>query len=207
MSNGDIIDCNAFNGATLMPSNFTYIDQFVTTAHFVLVVEKYTVFQNLVANDVLNKLNGNVILVTARGYPDISTRWILHKLWLENHLPIYALMDGDPFGIEIMLIYRYGSYKQAQYADNLICPQLKWLGIHPSDIGLMMAEREPLDLSDYNKIESLLKRSYVDEDICAELLILQMLQCKVKIDNMSKDMFSSFINDYIINKIKRQIVL
>lgn len=207
MSNGDIIDCNAFKGATLMPSNFTYIDKFITSAYLVLLVEKYTVFQNLIANDILSKLNGNVIIMTGRGYPDISTRWILHKLCQENHLPIYALVDGDPFGIEIMLIYRYGSYAYSHYTNELICPQLKWLGIHPSDIGLMMAEREPLALSDYNKIESLLKRSYVDEEICTELLILQMLQCKVKIDNMSNDMFDEFINDYIVNKIKRQIVL
>ncbi|XP_023293846.2 meiotic recombination protein W68 [Lucilia cuprina] len=207
MSNGDVIDCDVYKGPTLMPPNFTYIDKFVTTAKFVLVVEKDTVFENLIVNGIFSMLNGSIILVTARGYPDISTRWILHKLWIENQLPIYALVDGDPFGIEIMLIYRYGSMRQGLNANNLTCPQLKWLGIHPSDISHLMTQTEPLAENDYNKIKSLLHRSYIDHEIRTELLILHRLQCKVKIDNMSANMLNLFISDYIVNKIKRQIVL
>ncbi|KAM7342745.1 meiotic W68 isoform 1-T3 [Cochliomyia hominivorax] len=207
MYNGDVIDCNPCKGPTLIPSNFTYIEKFVTTAQLVLVIEKFTVFQNLIANDIFSLLNGDIVLVTARGYPDVSTRWILHKMWLENHLPMYILVDGDPFGIEIMLIYRYGSDAQTQHVDNLYCPHLKWLGIHPSDICNMTMNREPFTTIDNNKIESLLRRPYLDDDILTELLILQMLQSKVKIDNLSKDTFSSFTINYIVNKIKRQIVL
>ncbi|XP_065369642.1 meiotic recombination protein W68 [Calliphora vicina] len=207
MSNGDVIDCDAFKGPTLMPPNFTYIDKFVTTAKFVLVVEKYTVFQNLIVNGIFAMLDGVIILVTARGYPDICTRWILHKLWIENHLGIYALVDGDPFGIEIMLIYRYGSLSQSLNAHDLTCPQLKWLGIHPSDISHINTQRETLATNDHKKIVSLLRRPYVDDEIRSELIILRRLQCKVKIDNMSANMFSLFISDYIVNKINRQLVL
>lgn len=207
MSNGDIIDCNEYKGPTLMPPNFTYIDKFETAAHLVLVVEKDTVFQNLIACNIFSLLNGDIILITARGYPDICTRWILHKLWIENFLNIYAFVDGDPFGIEIMLIYRYGSLAQGPNTINLTCPQLKWLGIHPSEITHITAPIEPLSPNDRKKIKSLLRRSYLDDEIRTELLILQNLQCKVKIDNISRKMFSTFTCDYIINKIKRQILL
>lgn len=207
MSNGDIIDCNAFKGPTLMPPNFTFIDKFETKANFVLVVEKNTVFQNLIASNIFSLLNGNIILVTARGYPDICTRWILHKLWKENYLRVYALVDGDPFGIEIMLIYRYGTLKKGLNSYNLTCPELKWLGIHPSDLSHMAVPREHLTANDQNKIKSLLCRSYLDDEIRSELLLLQRQQSKVKIDNMTANIFSVFISDYILNKIKRQIVL
>lgn len=202
MSNGDVIDCSRFKGATLMPPNFTYIDNFETTASLVLVVEKYTVFQYLIANDIFALLKGNIILITARGYPDICTRHILQKLWTENRLNIYALVDCDPFGIEIMLIYRYGSLSQSQHGFYLSCPQLKWLGIHATDVAFMESHMEYLSTADQNKITSLLARSYLDDEIRKELLLLQRLQCKIKIDNLS-----SIVLDYITNKIKRFLSL
>lgn len=207
MSNGDVIDCSSFKGPTLVPPNFTYIDRFETSAQLIVVVEKNTVFQKLIANDIFGHLEGNIILLTARGYPDISTRWILHKLWQENHLNVYALVDGDPFGIEIMLIYRHGSLAQNNNSEQLNCPQLKWLGIHPSDFKHMIVAKEPMGHNDYRKIDSLLSRSYVEKEIRDELLVLRQQQHKVKIDNMSVYTFSLFITDYIANKIKRQIII
>lgn len=44
-----------------------------------------------------------------KGYPDTNTRLILNKLRELHTLPIYALTDADPYGIEIMLTYRHGS--------------------------------------------------------------------------------------------------
>lgn len=50
-----------------------------------------------------------IFFLKGKGYPDINTRSLLKKIWDDCHLPIYALVDADPFGIEIMLSYRHGS--------------------------------------------------------------------------------------------------
>ncbi|XP_075166674.1 meiotic W68 [Haematobia irritans] len=209
MSNGDLIDCNSFSTPTMIPPNFTYIDHFQTNAQLILIVEKDTMFKRLLQSSLSSIMNGHLLLVTARGSPDIATRWLLHNLTRQyNHIATYMLADGDPYGIEIMLTYRYGSLNFSQYASMLSCPHMKWLGIHPSDIIYNgQIPQEPLTANDYRKIESLLKRSYVPEEIRRELMILQQHRFKVKLDNMSGQTFSLFIYDYIVNKIKRQVVL
>lgn len=41
--------------------------------------------------------------------PDTCTRQIVNLIWLKFKLPSYCLVDANPFGIQIMLIYKYGS--------------------------------------------------------------------------------------------------
>ena len=36
-------------------------------------------------------------------------RQILRRLWLELGLPVFGIFDADPYGLEIMLVYRFGS--------------------------------------------------------------------------------------------------
>lgn len=45
----------------------------------------------------------------AKGYLDISTRLFVKKLWQILKIPVFAFVDADPCGIEIMLTYRFGS--------------------------------------------------------------------------------------------------
>uniref|UniRef100_A0A1A9WW38 DNA topoisomerase (ATP-hydrolyzing) n=1 Tax=Glossina brevipalpis TaxID=37001 RepID=A0A1A9WW38_9MUSC len=198
MSNGDIINCKA---PCFMPTNFTYIDHFETTASFILLVEKDTIFEKMLSFRIFSLIHENIILVTGRGYPDVASRWILQRLQREHGLSTYMLADADPCGIEIMLIYRYGSLAQASNALQLTCPRLKWLGIHPSDLKYLSIPTEPFILNDCRKLESLLRRKYIDSSVRQELYILKRDCRKAKLDNMM------FLCDYVINKIKRQIVI
>lgn len=209
MSSGDLIDCSCLTTATMIPPNFTCIDHFETQAQLVLIVEKDTIFKRLMFHNIFSILEGNVLLVTARGSPDLPTRWLLNKLMREHsHLTFYILTDGDPYGIEIMLTYRHGSLKYTKHHHQLACPRLKWLGIHPTDIvHNVRVPQESLTANDYKKIDSILRRNYVEEAIRRELILLKHHRYKAKLDNMSGQTFALFINDYIVNKIKRQVVL
>ncbi|XP_037893970.1 meiotic recombination protein W68, partial [Glossina fuscipes] len=204
MSNGDVIN---YKAPSFVPTNFTYIDRLQTTASYILLVEKDTVFEKMLSTRIFSLIHENIILVTGRGYPDIASRWILQRLHTEHRLAIYMLADADPCGIEIMLIYRHGSLTQAANALQLTCPHLKWLGIHPSDLKHLRIPTEPLVLNDCRKIEFLLRREYVDNGVRQELNILKYFCRKAKLDNMSINKFQMFVCDYIINKIKRQIVI
>ncbi|RXN05540.1 meiotic recombination SPO11 [Labeo rohita] len=44
-----------------------------------------------------------------KGVPDVNSRLMVRKLWDTLHVPVFALVDADPHGIEIMCIYKYGS--------------------------------------------------------------------------------------------------
>ncbi|KAF9538247.1 endodeoxyribonuclease [Mortierella hygrophila] len=59
-------------------------------------------------------------------------------------IPLVALMDCDPHGIEIYLTYRCGSINSAYENANLAVPALKYLGQFPSDWDLFLNSR-PID--------------------------------------------------------------
>nr|XP_016479284.1 PREDICTED: meiotic recombination protein SPO11-1-like [Nicotiana tabacum] len=44
-----------------------------------------------------------------RGYPDVPTRRFLRLLVDKLHLPVYCLVDCDPYGFDILTTYKFGS--------------------------------------------------------------------------------------------------
>ncbi|EHA8587645.1 hypothetical protein COCNU_scaffold002867G000090 [Cocos nucifera] len=69
--------------------------------------EEIKVFQRL-ANDKFCERN-HCIVITGRGYPDVPTRRFLHHIVEQLHLPVYCLVDSDPYGFDILTTYRFGS--------------------------------------------------------------------------------------------------
>ncbi|THF99719.1 hypothetical protein TEA_001121 [Camellia sinensis var. sinensis] len=104
----------------------------LNTAHPVPVhVEEVKVFQRL-ANDQFCKRN-RCIIITGRGYPDVPTRRFLRLLIEKLSLPAYCLVDCDPYGFDILTTYRFGSMQMAYDAQFLRVPEIRWLGVFPSD--------------------------------------------------------------------------
>ncbi|VAI75846.1 unnamed protein product [Triticum turgidum subsp. durum] len=66
-------------------------------ARYLIVVEKDAIFQRLAEDRLYNQIP--CILITAKGYPDIATRFILHRLSQTfPNMPIFALVDWlSPF--------------------------------------------------------------------------------------------------------------
>lgn len=111
-----------------VPQNPSSIESFETSAEFVLVVEKDTVFQRLVTDEIFSEISEKVILVTGKGYPDVNTRMLLKKLSTETELPIYIVVDADPHGIEIMCTYKFGSMQMLHNSEHLAVPKIQWIG-------------------------------------------------------------------------------
>ncbi|XP_011501627.1 PREDICTED: meiotic recombination protein SPO11-1 [Ceratosolen solmsi marchali] len=87
-----------------VPDVIANVTQVRTCAAYVLVVEKDSVFQKLLREECPSF--NNCILVTGKGYPDIPTRMFVRMLSEKVQLPIYALVDANPHGFEIMCVYR-----------------------------------------------------------------------------------------------------
>ena len=82
------------------------LEQIETTADFVLVVEKDTIFQKLLGDTEQCPKELNCILITGKGEPDRATRCIVKLLAEGKKLPTFILVDSDPYGFEIMCTYR-----------------------------------------------------------------------------------------------------
>ncbi|KAJ4256725.1 endodeoxyribonuclease [Fusarium torreyae] len=97
---------------------------------WILVVEKDAVFRSLCSSQFWRtSLFGPGVLVTAKGYPDLTTRSFLNFVHTRYpQLPIMGLFDYDPDGVKILRCYRYGSDRLSHEA-NLGTQALQWLGI------------------------------------------------------------------------------
>lgn len=109
-SDGDVIDfSDAMNEGVPLPNDFHCYHILETTARFVLLVEKETVFKRLIRDDIFSRIGYDFLLVTGRGQGDLAVRKCLNRLSGECDVPIFGLFDADPYGIEILLTYKCGS--------------------------------------------------------------------------------------------------
>ncbi|XP_072657608.1 meiotic recombination protein SPO11 isoform X3 [Canis lupus baileyi] len=156
---GTRVHCTCGATAVAVPSNI----QGIRNAKFLLIVEKDATFQRLLDDNFCNRMSP-CIMITGKGVPDLNTRLLVKKLWDTFHIPVFALVDADPHGIEIMCIYKYGSMAMSFEAHNLTVPAIRWLGLLPSDIKRLNIPRDtliPLTKRDQMKLDSVLKRPYV----------------------------------------------
>ncbi|MCK4844050.1 MAG: hypothetical protein KAS95_00070 [Candidatus Heimdallarchaeota archaeon] len=129
---GDFIDCKAIGSGKSISPNIDDIENMESDAEFCIVVEKDAIFNRLAEDHFYDYVPS--ILVTAKGQPDMATRQFLKKINDELKLPIIAIMDADPYGFEIMRVYSVGSKALSFESTHLAVPNIKWLGLLPTDL-------------------------------------------------------------------------
>ncbi|KAG0369417.1 Spo11/DNA topoisomerase VI subunit A [Gamsiella multidivaricata] len=121
---------------------------------FILVIEKEATMEYLISLGFC-ETHGPCVLLTSKGYPDNAARRLLKCLsdMIQSgvfvaspsngpsiscareplDIPLLALVDCDPHGIDIFLKYRCGSIASAYDNANLAVPTLQCLGQIPDD--------------------------------------------------------------------------
>ena len=104
--------------------------------YFVLIVEKETLFFNLVGNYQFYNKFPNAIIITGKGYPDYITKIFIKKLFnqLCNNIPFIYFGDHDPHGFEIYLNYVFGSTQSCKENSYMCMGNLKWIGLSHENI-------------------------------------------------------------------------
>ncbi|XP_032376182.1 meiotic recombination protein SPO11 [Etheostoma spectabile] len=203
---GTRIDCRSGSAAVAVSSNIVGIRNIVSSAKFVMIVEKDATFQRLLDDDFCAKLSP-CIIITGKGVPDVNSRLMVRKLWDTLHIPIFALVDADPHGIEIMCIYKYGSVAMSFEAHNLTVPSVMWLGLLPSDLQRLRVPEDaliPLTKRDENKLSSLLTRPYLTSqpDWQKEMELMQQTKIKAEIQSLAAIAPDFLTNIYLPNKLR-----
>eukprot|EP00775_Hariotina_reticulata_P004035 gene4035-4282_t len=130
---GDHIDCRRMGvGGKAIPPNISKVSNIASDALFILLVEKDAAFMRLAEDRFYNDYPA--IIITAKGQPDVATRLFLRKLKLTLKIPVLALVDSDPYGLKILSVYMKGSMNMSYDSSNLTTPDIKWLGVRPSDL-------------------------------------------------------------------------
>uniref|UniRef100_A0A8C5DA56 DNA topoisomerase (ATP-hydrolyzing) n=1 Tax=Gouania willdenowi TaxID=441366 RepID=A0A8C5DA56_GOUWI len=200
------IDCRSSSAAVPVSSNIAGIRNIVSSAKFIIIVEKDATFQRLMDDDFCTKLPPCVI-ITGKGVPDMNSRLMVRKLWDTLHVPIFALVDSDPHGIEIMCIYKYGSMAMSFEAHSLTVPSVMWLGLLPSDLQRLQVPSDvliPLTKNDEKKLSSLLQRPYLTDqpDWQKEMEVMQRTKVKAEIQSLAAISPDFLTNIYLPNKLR-----
>ncbi|KAH6822754.1 Spo11/DNA topoisomerase VI [Perilla frutescens var. hirtella] len=209
---GRKFDCiSSPNTAYHIPVQVEDVEDIISVAEYILIVEKESVFQRL-ANDQFCRKN-RCIVITGRGYPDIPTRRFLRLLVGTLHLPAYCLVDCDPYGIDILVTYRFGSMQMAYDAKYLRLPEIRWVGAFPSDSeNYQLPQQCLLNLTaeDKQKAEGILHRCYMEREVPhwrSELQLLLDRGVKFEIEALSANSLTFLSDNYLPSKIKRGVHL
>ncbi|XP_061196567.1 meiotic recombination protein SPO11-like [Saccostrea echinata] len=203
---GNYVDCSKTMSGIQVPSHIAGMQHIQTDADFILVIEKDAIFQRLLSEGFCEIMRP-CIIVTGKGFPDMNTRMLLNRLWREFSPRFFILVDADPYGIEIMSIYKFGSRSLSFEAPMLTVPDMEWLGVLPSDIQrLQLKENSLIELkpSDKSKISNILARPYVSESqfLYKELNVLLELGKKAEIESLDSISLSFLANVYLPTKMR-----
>lgn len=64
----------------------------------------------------------------------MASRMFLSRITSELQIPVLALVDSDPYGLNILSVYMSGSKNMSYDSASLTTPDIKWLGLRPSDL-------------------------------------------------------------------------
>jgi DNA topoisomerase-6 subunit A len=134
VDSGDTIDCSRMgSGGYSIPS---IVEQDIVqvkknTAKFILHVEKDTVWRRFNEDKFWRK--HNCILTHGGGQPPRGVRRMLHRLHHELKLPVYCLLDNDPWGYYIYSVIKQGSINLAYESRRMAIPDARFLGLRSLD--------------------------------------------------------------------------
>ncbi len=134
IDSGDEIDCSRMgSGGYSIPSIVEpEVIEFVKCdADFVLHVEKDTVWRRFNEDKFWRK--HNCILTHGQGQPPRGVRRLLHRLHYEQNLPVYCLLDNDPWGYYIYSVIKQGSINLAYESGRMAIPDARYVGIRSQD--------------------------------------------------------------------------
>jgi DNA topoisomerase-6 subunit A len=100
-------------------------------AKFILHVEKGTVWARFNEDRFWEK--HNCILTEGGGQPPRGVRRLLRRMHDELKLPVYCLLDCDPWGHYIYSVIKQGSMNLAFESERMAVPDAKFIGIRAGD--------------------------------------------------------------------------
>lgn len=127
-----------------------------TKAEFVLLVEKVAVWQRLNEDRFWQK--HNCILMTSEGQAARGVRRLLQRFATELKLPVYVLVDNDPWGLYIYSVLKQGSINLAYESMRMAVPNVRFIGMSASDyekFKLTSAVEIKLSKEDINRAEQM----------------------------------------------------
>mmetsp|Transcript_10069 Transcript_10069/g.13299 ORF Transcript_10069/g.13299 Transcript_10069/m.13299 type:complete len:439 (+) Transcript_10069:358-1674(+) len=203
---GDYIDCTRMGvGGKAIPPYIDKIENIKSDAEFVLLVEKEAAYMRMAEDRFYHRYP--CIVITAKGQPDVATRMFLSRLKAELKIPVLGLVDSDPYGLKILSVYMSGSKNMSYDSASLTTPDIKWLGLRPSDLDRYnLPDQCRLDMTenDIKTGKEMLNEDFIKQNPAwmKELEIMVKTKKKAEIQALSSFGFQYVTEEYLPRKLR-----
>jgi DNA topoisomerase VI subunit A len=131
---GDSIDLRRMgSGGWSVPSIVEeHVVQFTKSeAKYVLLIEKDAVWRRF--NEDRFWQREKCVIITGQGQPPRGVRRLVQRLHSELKLPVYVLVDNDPWGLYIYSVMKQGSINLAYESMRMAVPDARFVGLSSFD--------------------------------------------------------------------------
>lgn len=209
VDDGDQVNCARLGkGGYSVPSIVEpeYLQIKKCTADFVLLVEKGTQWNRLSEDKFWRRYN--CVLLTGNGQPPRGVRRLARRLHEEKRLPVYVLVDNDPWGYYIYSVVKQGSINLAFESQRMAIPKAKFIGLSsadperyglPRNVGIMLNEK------DTNRAKELLNYPWFQKTAWQkEIKRMLASGLKYELDALANKDFQYLTKKYLPRKLKER---
>ncbi len=206
---GDRVDCTKLGkGGYSVPSIVEpeYLEIRKCSADFVLLVEKGTQWNRLSEDKFWRRYN--CVLLTGNGQPPRGVRRLARRLHEEKRLPVYVLVDNDPWGYYIYSVVKQGSINLAFESKRMAIPKAKFIGLSsadpeqyglPRNVGIKLNDKDIIRARELLNYPWFQKKGWQEE-------IKRMLSSglKYELDALANKDFQYLTKRYLPKKLKEK---
>ena len=209
VDDGDQVNCARLGkGGYSVPSIVEpeYIQIRRCTADFVLLVEKGTQWNRLSEDKFWRRYN--CVLLTGNGQPPRGVRRLARRLHEEYKIPVYVLVDNDPWGYYIYSVIKQGSINLAFESQRMAIPKAKFIGLSSADPEAYELPRNvgiKLNDKDISRARELLNyRWFQKKEWQAEIKRMLSIGLKYELDALANKDFQYLTKKYLPRKLKEK---
>jgi DNA topoisomerase-6 subunit A len=172
---------------------------------FILHVEKDTVYSRFVEDQFHKK--HKCLLTHGSGQPPRGVRRMLNRMHNELKLPIYCLLDNDPWGYYIYSVIKQGSINLAYESKRMAVPAARFMGLRSKDYErckLNQSVTIQLSDSDKKRVKQIAKYPWFENKAAWQKEIKKMLDndFKLEVESLISKDISYVTEDYVPQRLR-----
>ena len=207
VDNGDTINLsNMGSGGWAVPSIVEPdVIQFrKNTAKYVLLIEKGAVWQRFNKDRFWHK--HKCMIIHGGGQPPRGVRRLIFRMHNELKLPVFVLVDNDPWGYYIYSVVKQGSINLAFESQRMAVPKARFIGMSSRDaerFDLPAHVTMPLTEEDRRRAKEIRNYPWFQSNAWqSEIKYMLALDVKLELEALSNKHFSFITEEYLPKKLK-----
>jgi DNA topoisomerase-6 subunit A len=209
IDNGDTIDLTRMgSGGWNVPSIVEpEVIQFVKcNAKFILLIEKGAIWQRFNQDRFWEK--HQCMIIHGNGQPPRGVRRLIYRMHNELKLPLFVLVDNDPWGYYIYSVVKQGSINLAFESQRMAIPAARFIGMSSFDAEKFdIPSQIPMPLTDEDRRRAKEIREYPwfqSKPWQKEIRHMEALDRKLELEALSSKNFRFITEEYLPRKLKEQ---